>query len=158
MNVIRTARIIPFDRYGHVLMGQRRLKSKQRAAWIDFYGGGCNPGEDFSDAALREFHEESGFDLRPLGLEPKEVYSVIDRDGDKTFHRWYGAVLLDSFDGIATAPEVLQANLDLLRKGEEVESIGSVALHHTIVEGMLKFGPDQAAALHAAQYWSSVVA
>jgi len=127
MSVTETARIIPFNRYGEVLVGQRAFDANSRPGELDFLGGGCEPDELPVDAAVRELEEETGVDVGNLPIE--HVVTVVDIDGSDTFVRNYFAAQVGEFP----------------RRLELSEPIGAVVLPSAVVAPALKFPAHHAA-------------
>lgn len=64
----RTAHVVVTDDTGRILLQKRsRNKDMQPGKWDTAVGGHLDPGEDYLDAALREYREELGHDApKPL--------------------------------------------------------------------------------------------
>ncbi|MDL2342034.1 MAG: NUDIX hydrolase [Patescibacteria group bacterium] len=82
----KTARLVVRDKNDHIYGFIRPLGSKSRAGDLDFSGGGVADNETPEAAALREFKEETGFEIsEPITFH----YGVSERDGDEWFTRYY---------------------------------------------------------------------
>jgi 8-oxo-dGTP pyrophosphatase MutT (NUDIX family) len=74
----RTARVLPVDREGRVLLQLgRELHRRGDRFWITI-GGGAERGETLAEAAAREMREEAGIDVDPADLGEPIGNTVID--------------------------------------------------------------------------------
>jgi 8-oxo-dGTP pyrophosphatase MutT (NUDIX family) len=73
-----TARVLPVDREGRVLLQLgRELHRRGDRFWLTI-GGGAERGETLAEAAAREMREEAGIDVRPADLGEPIGNTVID--------------------------------------------------------------------------------
>jgi 8-oxo-dGTP pyrophosphatase MutT (NUDIX family) len=73
-----TARVLPVDREGRVLLQLgRELHRRGDRFWLTI-GGGAERGETLAEAAAREMREEAGIDVAPADLGEPIGNTVID--------------------------------------------------------------------------------
>jgi 8-oxo-dGTP pyrophosphatase MutT (NUDIX family) len=60
---------VVLDDAGRVLLARGHDADQPERSWWFTIGGGIDPGESETDAALRELREEAGLDLRPEDLQ-----------------------------------------------------------------------------------------
>lgn len=97
-------------------------------AWC-FVGGGIEPGEPQDAAAIREFREEVGGEVRPL----RKVWEYHRPDGKLLLHWWLADLAEDNLtpnphevaelrwctlEEIAALPNVLESNRQFLAEAE----------------------------------------
>ncbi len=64
-------RLVVLDQRNHVLLLHTRDDSHpDLGTWWELPGGGIEPGESYSDAAIRELREETGFLVEPSQVGP----------------------------------------------------------------------------------------
>lgn len=74
----RTARVLPVDTDGRVLLQLgRELHRRGDRFWLTI-GGGAERGETLAEAAAREMREEAGIDVDPADLGEPIGHTVID--------------------------------------------------------------------------------
>jgi 8-oxo-dGTP pyrophosphatase MutT (NUDIX family) len=73
-----TARVLPVDREGRVLLQLgRELHRRSDRFWLTI-GGGAERGETLAETAAREMREEAGIDVDPAGLGEPIGTTVVD--------------------------------------------------------------------------------
>jgi 8-oxo-dGTP pyrophosphatase MutT (NUDIX family) len=73
-----TARVLPVDREGRVLLQLgRELHRRSDRFWLTI-GGGAERGETLAEAAVREMREEAGIDVHPGELGEPIGMTVVD--------------------------------------------------------------------------------
>ena len=73
-----TARVLPVDREGRVLLQLgRELHRRSDRFWLTI-GGGAERGETLREAAAREMREEAGIDVDPAALGTPLGTTVIE--------------------------------------------------------------------------------
>ncbi|MBK8914027.1 MAG: NUDIX domain-containing protein [Phycisphaerales bacterium] len=116
MNVIQGV-VVVVHREGRFLMIQRAPHILAGGAWC-FVGGGIEPGESQEAAVVREFREEVGGGVRPLG----KVWEYTRPDGMLILHWWLAELEDDAltlnFDEVTQCrwctPEEIDALTDVL--------------------------------------------
>ncbi|MGH3212402.1 MAG: NUDIX hydrolase [Trebonia sp.] len=74
----RTARVLPVDREGRVLLQLgRELHRRGDRFWLTI-GGGAERGETLAEAAAREMREEAGIDVDPADLGEPIGTTVVE--------------------------------------------------------------------------------
>ncbi|MCD4780677.1 MAG: NUDIX domain-containing protein [Candidatus Omnitrophica bacterium] len=70
------------DEQGRFLLLQRSRDSRHQPGFWEFPGGKVDPGENFADALIREFKEETGLDIHlssvlTAGEWEREEYKIV---------------------------------------------------------------------------------
>jgi 8-oxo-dGTP pyrophosphatase MutT (NUDIX family) len=63
-------RVVLRDRSGRILLFRAVLASRADTHWWELPGGGIEPGESYTDAAVREIREETGLEIGPAQVGP----------------------------------------------------------------------------------------
>jgi 8-oxo-dGTP pyrophosphatase MutT (NUDIX family) len=75
--------VVVVERAGRYLLIRRAAGVIAPGAWC-FVGGAVEPGETQAEAAVREFREEVGGEVRPL----RAVWKYVRPDGGLRLHFW----------------------------------------------------------------------
>lgn len=121
---VREGVVAVVRRAGRYLLIRRAEGILAGGAWC-FVGGGIEPGEPQFDALIREFHEETGGQIRPIA----KVWEYLRPDGKLRLHWWMAELFNDRFEPdpaevadlrwctdaeIRALPWVLESNLQFL--------------------------------------------
>lgn len=87
LEIVTTARLLVRDQSDRLFMPIRPCSAKSRPGDGDFFGGKVDAGETSADAVVREFYEETGYQIDASGIS--YLYGETDRDNDTWFVRDY---------------------------------------------------------------------
>jgi len=82
-----TVRTLVFGPRGSVLVLRRSLNDDSNPGKVDFPGGGVDPGETVTFAAVREVEEEAGIHLSEQDISLVYTFTVYEKSSDTVVTR-----------------------------------------------------------------------
>ncbi len=134
----REGAFIFLEQQGKLLM----VKPVDGRSYWEIPGGGVDEGETFQQAAIREFGEETGFDLISANLEPvfeQRIYLYHRKEDfywnyDQNYFKASGDFSDLVFEGIKEAPE--EGHIQWVNRDE----LQNVKIKHTVIPALKAAG------------------